>query len=90
MDAVFADDDGGYTVVDWKTGPPPTGEDSEANAVQLAIYRLAWARLRCVDNLKIDSVRAVFHYVAHNKTIRPSKLMSGDELRQMLHAGAGR
>ena len=23
IDAVFADDDGGWTVVDWKTGPPP-------------------------------------------------------------------
>ena len=24
IDAIFADDDGGATVVDWKTGDPPT------------------------------------------------------------------
>ena len=44
IDAVFADDDGGATVVDWKTGEPPdTPEAKQHAAVQLAVYRLAWA-----------------------------------------------
>ena len=45
IDAVFADDDGGMTVVDWKTGEPPdTQEAKQQAAIQLAVYRLAWAR----------------------------------------------
>ena len=44
IDAVFADEDGGVTVVDWKTGDPPaTPEALQQNAIQLAVYRLAWA-----------------------------------------------
>ena len=47
IDAVFADDDGGATVVDWKTGEPPdTPEAKRHAAVQLAVYRLAWAALQ--------------------------------------------
>jgi hypothetical protein len=45
MDAVFADPDGGFTVVDWKTGPLPDDTRLPALAVQLAAYRLAWADL---------------------------------------------
>ena len=45
MDAVFADPDGGFTVVDWKTGDAADGDGSPALAVQLAAYRLAWAAL---------------------------------------------
>jgi DNA helicase-2/ATP-dependent DNA helicase PcrA len=60
MDAVFADADGGFTVVDWKTGRRPTGADARASAVQLAAYRLAWADLAGVD---IAKVRAVFCYL---------------------------
>ena len=45
MDAVFADPDGGCTVVDWKTGALPDDARLPALAVQLAAYRLAWADL---------------------------------------------
>ena len=49
IDAVFADEDGGVTVVDWKTGDPPdTPEALQQNAIQLAVYRLAWAAMRGV------------------------------------------
>ena len=42
IDAVFADPDGGATVVDWKTGEPPRGPEAlRQAAVQLAVYRLA-------------------------------------------------
>ena len=61
IDAIFADDDGGTTVVDWKTGEPPdTPEAKQHAAIQLAVYRLAWAQLH---GCPVESVRAAFHYV---------------------------
>jgi DNA helicase-2/ATP-dependent DNA helicase PcrA len=73
IDAVFADDpDGGYDVVDWKTGHPPRTEaDRHAVSVQLAAYRLAWAALAGVP---VAQVRAAFHYVADEETVRPADL----------------
>ena len=53
MDAVFADADGGWTVVDWKTGARPAGADAVAAAVQLAAYRLAWARLQGIGDARV-------------------------------------
>ncbi|HUN36203.1 MAG TPA: ATP-dependent DNA helicase [Trebonia sp.] len=74
IDAVFADEaDGGYDVVDWKTGQPPrTTAGKEAVAVQLAAYRLAWSALAGVP---VSQVRAAFYYVRHNLTVRPSDLL---------------
>jgi ATP-dependent DNA helicase UvrD/PcrA len=73
IDAVFADQDGGFDVVDWKTGKPPrTAADSEAVAVQLAAYRLAWAALAGVTP---DKVRAAFYYVRHDLTVRPADML---------------
>jgi DNA helicase-2/ATP-dependent DNA helicase PcrA len=73
IDAVFAEHDGGFDVVDWKTGQPPRTEaDREAVAVQLAAYRLAWAALAGVAP---DRVRAAFYYVRHDLTVRPADLL---------------
>jgi DNA helicase-2/ATP-dependent DNA helicase PcrA len=69
VDAVFRSDDGGYEVVDWKTGSPPTGERARAAAVQLAVYRLAWARLHDLD---VGQVGAAFFYAATGETVRPA------------------
>jgi DNA helicase II / ATP-dependent DNA helicase PcrA len=80
MDAVFADPDGGWTVVDWKTGKPP-GEASAAVSVQLAVYRLAWSAL---SGAPLHQVRAAFHYVRDNLTVRPADLLDADGLRQLL------
>jgi len=84
MDAVFRDDDGGYTVVDWKTGAPPRGKDAEAKAIQLAVYRLAWARLNGIPDDEVHRVRAAFHYVAHDVTVAPNNLLRADELRALI------
>jgi len=82
IDAVFADDDGGVTVVDWKTGEAPdTHEAMQQNAIQLAVYRLAWAAMRGVP---VTSVRAAFHYVRSGITIAPDELPSADELAALL------
>ena len=82
IDAVFADDDGGVTVVDWKTGElPSTREDLQRNAIQLAVYRIAWARLQ---GLSLSSVRAAFHYVRAGRTVRPDVLLDADEIAQLM------
>jgi DNA helicase-2/ATP-dependent DNA helicase PcrA len=63
----------GYDVVDWKTGQPPRSPaEQHAVAVQLAAYRLAWAKLTGVP---VASVRAAFYYVAYDKTVRPADLL---------------
>jgi len=74
IDAVFADPvSGGYDVVDWKTGEPPTSAaDLRAASVQLAAYRVAWATLARVP---LDRVRAAFYYVRHDQTLRPADLL---------------
>ena len=68
VDAVFADDDGGVTIVDWKTGRPPSGAAAEASALQLSVYRVAYARW---TGLPVEQVRAAFYYGATGETVRP-------------------
>jgi DNA helicase-2/ATP-dependent DNA helicase PcrA len=84
IDAVFADPDGGATVVDWKTGQPPSspGALREA-AVQLAVYRLAWAALQ---GCPTSEVRAAFHYVGAGRTISPDALPDDAELAALVRA----
>jgi len=82
-DAVFTDAaSGGVDVVDWKTGRPPTAaEEKAAAAVQLAVYRLAWHHL---TGTPLESIRAAFHYVAANETVRPVDLLDEDGVRQLI------
>jgi DNA helicase-2/ATP-dependent DNA helicase PcrA len=85
IDAVFADADGA-TVVDWKTGDPPdTPETKRHAAIQLAVYRLAWAALRDVP---VDSVRAAFHYVRSGQIVVPDSLPGYEELAALLEIPA--
>ncbi|WP_067608744.1 ATP-dependent helicase [Nocardiopsis listeri] len=79
MDAVFHDaETGTYDVVDWKTGRPPANpEERRAAGVQLAAYRLAWADLVGAGP---DQVRAAFHYVRANETVRPVDLLDAEGL----------
>jgi DNA helicase II / ATP-dependent DNA helicase PcrA len=81
MDAVFADADGGWTVVDWKTGMVPDEATLRAVSVQLAAYRLAWSAL---SGAPLERVRAAFHYVRANRTLRPADLLDADGLRDLL------
>ena len=82
IDAVFADPDGGVTVVDWKTGTPPADEEARRHAaVQLAVYRLAWAALSGVPE---SQVRAAFHYVRAGRTVTPEVMPGLRELSELL------
>ena len=79
IDAVFADPDGGWTVVDWKTGDPP--RDPSAASVQLAAYRLAWAELSATP---VTRVRAAFHYVRQDRTVAPVDLLDAPGLHALV------
>ncbi|NLG56007.1 MAG: ATP-dependent helicase [Rhodococcus sp.] len=81
IDAVFADPEGGWTVVDWKTGAPPSEANEQAVVMQLAAYRLAWAELMGASPRK---VRAAFHYVRHNRTIAPVALPDAQALAELV------
>ena len=83
MDAVFRDSDGGFTVVDWKTGRRPSGSDARAAAIQLAAYRLAWADLTATA---LAGVRAVFCYLRDSETVAPSDLLDRDGLVELLRS----
>ena len=77
IDAVYEDaaDGDGFLVVDWKTNRQP-----DADPLQLALYRLAWAELRGVP---VERVRAGFYYVrdaaagASRRPARPAPSWSG-------------
>ncbi|MFI2646384.1 ATP-dependent helicase [Micromonospora fulviviridis] len=83
MDAVFARPGGRYDVVDWKTGRQPAGREADAAAVQLAVYRLAWAELAGVP---VDRVGAAFHYVRDGVTVRPADLLDAAGLTALVAA----
>lgn len=82
IDAVFANPDGTFTVVDWKTGEQPGDEESQRRAaVQLAVYRLAWAAMRGCSEANVG---AAFHYVRSGRTVVPQSLPGPDELAALL------
>jgi DNA helicase-2/ATP-dependent DNA helicase PcrA len=81
IDAVYENSNGKFEVVDWKTGKVKSGDDLSTAAVQLAMYRLAFAKL---NNIDIENVSAAFHYVAQNETVRPADLMSEAQLIEII------
>lgn len=88
LDAVYATDDGDrehdVQIVDWKTGKAPRDdEDLERKQLQLALYRLAYARHAGIDPARID---AVFYFVADDRVIRPRRLYSEAELTDLWSA----
>jgi DNA helicase-2/ATP-dependent DNA helicase PcrA len=77
IDAVYQHGDR-FEVVDWKTGKPPRdAADLEQKQLQLALYRLAYAKWRGIDP---DLIDAVFYFVASDEVIRPEHLFSEAEL----------
>ncbi|MDT0203950.1 ATP-dependent DNA helicase [Nocardioides sp. AE5] len=77
IDAIYVEDDGTHLVIDWKTN-----RRADADPLQLAIYRLAWAELQ---GLPLDQVRAAFHYVRTGLTDdRSDELPDREELEDLL------
>ncbi|GAA3296730.1 hypothetical protein GCM10020295_27360 [Streptomyces cinereospinus] len=79
IDAVYRHGDGAgatYEIVDWKTGHGRT-----ADALQLALYRLAWAEQQGVPP---ESVTAAFVYVRTGEVVRPDDLPGRAALERLL------
>ncbi|PZQ88143.1 MAG: ATP-dependent DNA helicase [Leifsonia xyli] len=67
-----------FEVVDWKTGKAPKdAADLERKQLQLALYRLAYARWTGIDPALVD---AAFYFVAENRVIRPEHIDTEEEL----------
>jgi DNA helicase-2/ATP-dependent DNA helicase PcrA len=65
------------------SGRVPDAEQLPALTVQLAAYRLAWASL---SGAPLHRVRAAFHYVRQDHTLRPADLHDAAGLRALLRA----
>jgi DNA helicase-2/ATP-dependent DNA helicase PcrA len=81
IDAIYQIDKDHFEVVDWKTGKVKDGEDLANAAIQLAMYRLAYAKLA---NIPIENVSAAFHYVADNQTIRVADILDEPSLIDLI------
>jgi DNA helicase-2/ATP-dependent DNA helicase PcrA len=79
IDAVYRDEDGGFEIIDWKTGHART-----ADPLQLAVYRLAWAERH---GLPPEAVRAAFLHVRSGELVRPARLPGRAELERLLLYG---
>lgn len=89
IDAVYSLGGGGdqerFEVVDWKTGRmPQTTADREQRQLQLALYRLAFAKWKGIDP---ERVTAVFFYVAENRVVVPEHLYDERQLVAMWRNG---
>ncbi|PPG99558.1 ATP-dependent DNA helicase, partial [Rathayibacter sp. AY1H3] len=86
LDAVYPTEDG-VQIVDWKTGRAPKDPaDLELKQFQLALYRLAYSRWRGVP---LESVDAVFYFVADDLVLRPERFYSERELAESLSSATG-
>lgn len=74
-----------FQVVDWKTGRMPrTAADREQRELQLALYRLAFAKWRGIDP---ERVSAVFFYVAENRVVAPERPYDERQLVALWRSG---
>ncbi len=79
IDAVYAEQVGGepgFLLVDWKTN-----RHHDADPVQLAVYRLAWAELH---DLPLERVRAAFYYVRSDSLVEPAGLLGREDLARLV------
>ncbi|MEU7063396.1 ATP-dependent DNA helicase [Streptomyces sp. NPDC046161] len=81
IDAVYKNPDGSYEIVDWKTG-----RTTEADPLQLAVYRLAWAE---ATRTPLDQVSAAFLHVRSGRVIRPRDLPDRARLERILQGKSG-
>ncbi|MFJ8208605.1 UvrD-helicase domain-containing protein [Streptomyces sp. NPDC096033] len=81
IDAVYRNPDGSYEVVDWKTG-----RTTQADPLQLAVYRLAWAE---ATGTPLDRVAAAFLHVRSGRVIRPRDLPGRERLEWILQGKTG-
>ncbi|MDO4898828.1 MAG: PD-(D/E)XK nuclease family protein, partial [Rothia sp. (in: high G+C Gram-positive bacteria)] len=85
IDAIFrsVDESGQETwqLVDWKTGRQPSAKDKRARAVQLALYRIGFARLH---KIPLERVTASFFYAASGSEVPVEHLATEQEIARYL------
>ena len=78
IDAVYDEGDGRVRIVDWKTGrAPKDAADLERKQLQLALYRLAYARWAGIPEENVD---AAFYFVADDRVLTPDRIDSEEQL----------
>ncbi|MBB5633864.1 DNA helicase-2/ATP-dependent DNA helicase PcrA [Cryobacterium mesophilum] len=83
IDAVY-ERDGRFQIVDWKTGKAPKNpEELAERQLQLALYRLAFAKWKGIDPSSVD---AVFYYVSDDRVIEPDRIYDEEELLALWRA----
>ena len=71
----------GVEIVDWKTGrAPTTDEDRAQKELQLALYRLAYARR---TGRPLDEITVALYFVADDLVLRPEHLPDETELARL-------
>ncbi|HET8957499.1 MAG TPA: 3'-5' exonuclease, partial [Microcella sp.] len=71
----------GVEVVDWKTGKAPSTDEERAEKVlQLALYRLAYARR---TGRPLDEISVALYFVADDLVLRPEQLPGEAELVEL-------
>jgi DNA helicase-2/ATP-dependent DNA helicase PcrA len=81
IDAVYRTGDDAYEVVDWKTN-----RTRDADPLQLALYRVAWAELAGVAP---EQVSAAFLYVRTGRIVRPGRLPDRAGLERLITQAGG-
>lgn len=79
LDAVF-ETENGYEIVDWKTGRAPNLNDENdlfERSLQLALYRMAYARYRQVPE---DSIDVCLYFVDSDQEVRPARVLNENEI----------
>lgn len=86
IDAVYANTNGSYEIVDWKTGAAPqTDEEKRERMLQLELYRHAFAAWKGID---LELVSCALFYVATGQIVRAEGSLSFAELEQKWLAAA--
>ena len=76
---MFRDADGGWDLVDWKTGRRPSAAQLKVKAARRLPPGLGPAK-----RVPLEDVRAMFYYVADNQVVRPHDLGSADKLEEIV------
>ena len=67
-------------IVDWKTGKPPANEaEEDERALQLGLYRMAYALHFDVAE---EDIAVCLYYVADDLIVRPKNVLTGEQLKQ--------
>ena len=70
-----------WDLVDWKTGRKPSAHAMRHKRIQLALYRLAFAKIQGIDP---ERVHAAFYYVGSDQTVWDTDIAGGLQNEQQL------